>query len=149
MMLGWGILSELRRDRVTFSFVHSRWQYVRSEQQRGNHYVYGVVQIMQPATACYVLHAHYTSIACNYRVCKQGSDLPSHAVAGGLTYCYSMQYGDLTCYHSMQYSGVNYSCLSEMKLISPPTVTIIASHGNTQYHTVPFLYNCTQERKNK
>jgi len=59
-----------------------------------------------------------------------------------------MQYRDLTCCHRMQFRGVNYSCLSGIYTISPPTLKILTSLDETLHHTVLYLQNVTIERKN-
>jgi len=48
----------------------------------------------------------------------------------------------------MQFRGVNYSCLSGVNTISPPTLKILASLDETLHHALVYPHNVTIERKN-
>jgi hypothetical protein len=60
-----------------------------------------------------------------------------------------MQYRDLTCYHRMQFRGVNYSCLFGMNTLFSPTLIILGSYDETLHHTVVYPHIVTIESKIK
>lgn len=78
---------------------------------------------------------------------KQRTDLPEVRDAGVLTSQYTMHHSDLTYCNDMLVWFVIYSCLSGIKSIISPTLKLLSSLNEANYHIVQLLLNNPIPRK--